>query len=101
MNCDCHSYNRNTGSVPEVVCVNPATGERVSIDSCIAPIVALLWAEGVSTGGSCCGHGTSAPSVVLCDAADADRARKLLSHHAPGRRFEISAWVRAVLAVSE
>ena len=64
MGCDCHSYNREVGTVPAVVLMpppavaafrsNPAAG--ISIDACIAPAVQAVWDAGYITIGSCCGH---------------------------------------------
>jgi hypothetical protein len=37
------------------------------VDGCIAPIVAALNAAGVTTTGSCCGHGAVAGTILLAD----------------------------------
>ena len=46
--------------------INSDRDERtVSIDSCIVDQIQDLWLAGVTTLGCCCGHGKSAPSVII------------------------------------
>ena len=47
-------------------------GDDVSIDLCIAPTIQSLWSLGVVTLGCCCGHGKTAPSVVVQGMEPAD-----------------------------
>jgi hypothetical protein len=69
--CDCRSYNKATGTVPEVVLKRPdwlPDGQRINgvpVDACIADTVQYLWDSGVVTMGSCCGHNKECPSLVL------------------------------------
>jgi hypothetical protein len=45
----------------------PVRGRLVSIDICIADIVAALNAANIETRASCCGHGKQPGSVILDD----------------------------------
>lgn len=71
MSCDCKSYNKQTGTVEEVVLPRPdwmPEGQRVNgipVDACIAEVVRYLWSKGVVTLGSCCGHNKNPPSLIL------------------------------------
>lgn len=49
---------------------------RVHVDSCIAPAVSRLNANGVYTTGSCCGHGKADAEVTILPSS-AHRARSL------------------------
>lgn len=72
--CDCRSYNRPEwgGSTDEIVVTVPkrlqAPGrETVCLDLCIAPSVLALWAAGIKTFGSCCGHNGAVPRTIIVD----------------------------------
>jgi hypothetical protein len=39
----------------------------ICIDACIAEQIVDAWSRGVRTLGSCCGHGSTAPNVVLTE----------------------------------
>jgi hypothetical protein len=66
--CRCRSYNRPDlgGDIEEIVVTMPKhlrdhmgrseDAETVCLDLCIAPAVLTLWAAGIPTLGSCCGH---------------------------------------------
>ena len=59
----------------------------VSIDSCISAAIEKAWGKGVRTLGSCCGHGSNPPSVVLTD----DPEQPMLARiHLPG--FVLYQW---------
>lgn len=97
--CNCHSYNRDTGSEPEAILdmaqYFPGTEdakEQVCIDACIAKTVESLWKERIFTRGSCCGHNNRPPSVVLESAIDAEKARKVIAE-VDNREFDLLAWV--------
>lgn len=49
--CDCHSYNGQTGSTPEVVATPPWSNKTVCLDACIADATQLLWSLGYVTAG--------------------------------------------------
>jgi len=99
--CDCHSYNRQTGTTPERVVQHPSDPDRtVCLDACIADAVTTLWANDVDTRGSCCGHGRGPASIVLASALDAAAARDVLTAEFPERRIEILAWVLANFGVT-
>lgn len=63
----CYSYNWTTGWVPNRVEVNPFTGREVCLDACLADQVLRLWAWGIRTYASCCGHGREGmtPNIVI------------------------------------
>lgn len=42
----------------------------ITIDACIAPTIHHAWNHGVRTLGSCCGHNTNPPNVVLTQDPD-------------------------------
>ena len=98
--CDCHSYNSDSGTVPEIVLTVPWDNKHVSIDACIAHVVRALWDDGIATVGSCCGHGSDIPTILLERAQDADRAIKCVSL-TDGRRFKMLAWVLAEMGCTE
>lgn len=85
--CDCVSNNQPEPDqgTPLVPLPAPPWAERerpIGIDACIAPVIAHLWAQGIVTRGSCCGHNRAAPSLVLGDGVsdeDAGRVRALIA----------------------
>lgn len=50
----------------------PVRGGVVGIDRCIADEIQALWALGIETCNSCCGHNTVLPMIIV---AEADEAR--------------------------
>ena len=57
--CDCGSYEH---------CIPMSVNNKVvHIDLCVAQLVASLEAGGMRPVASCCGHGTTPPSVLLDD----------------------------------
>ena len=70
MTAECFSYNKQTGTVPNVVARNPFTGFDVSLDACIAEEVQGLWKAGIRTVGSCCGHGRMMKTILVADSVD-------------------------------
>lgn len=104
MSCDCHSYNGDFGTVPEVMLTMLTSilpdGERrykdVPVDACIAPVIQHLWDNNISTGGSCCGHGKNRPSIVLSVGEENySRIRELIKEK-DDRQFEITQWKRVI-----
>lgn len=99
MTCDCHSHNGSHGERPEVVLTPPPViaatradpSAGICVDACIADTVAALWASGVLTLGSCCGHGRESPSLVLADGEDPSRAAEVLVR-IDRRRFTLLQW---------
>jgi hypothetical protein len=98
--CDCRSYNGGVGTVPEVVLPSPPWAVHdhpngVCVDTCIAEVVAALWAAGVVTLGSCCGHAgrvaEPGPTLILGDHEDPARAAVLLAE-LDGRTWSLRQW---------
>lgn len=73
-------------------------GERaykdVAIDACIAPVIKHLWDNGVTTGGSCCGHSKAPPSIVLAEGVENYSQIRQLIKEKDNRWFELSQWKR-------
>ncbi|HEJ7836565.1 TPA: hypothetical protein SMH97_004061 [Serratia marcescens] len=72
--CDCHSYNADDGTVPNVILEVPDNirrytdgRERVCIDACIADAILHLWERGLPTLNSCCGHNKHEPQIIIPD----------------------------------
>lgn len=69
--CNCKSYNKPEwgGDRPEVMVPKPDWSERTSdtigLDACIADDILKLWANGIRTLSSCCGHMKAPPSIVV------------------------------------
>jgi len=57
----------------------------------------MLWANGIITGGCCCGHNRMPPSVVLDNAADGQRAIELLRAN-DGRKWDVMQWQLVTLS---
>lgn len=92
--CDCHSYNGQTGSTPEVVATPPWSNKTVCLDACIADAIQLLWSLGYVTAGCCCGHGETEPHVILADHNSEDapvQVAKLLEE-VDGRPWRVGRW---------
>lgn len=65
----------------------------IIIDSCIAGEISQLWARGVRTLGSCCGHGTARPSLVLTNDREMPAlARAVIFELDPSRDWELLQW---------
>ena len=95
--CDCYSPSWFLGSRPAEVLENPFTGEGVAIDYCIADSVSRLWAHGIETKNSCCGHNKAKPIIMLADNSDANTfatVRELLVEYADEREFTLASWNR-------
>lgn len=100
--CNCNIYNLD-GQVhdrDEVVLDRPEwmpDGERVNgvpVDACIANVVEHLWAKGVKTWGSCCGHnGRFGPPALLLDRSEDIRAVRALIAEVDQRIWSLE-WVR-------
>ena len=104
--CDCKSYNQpeKTGSIEEVI-IDPRpyiTGatKAVCVDACIATQILELWACGIETAGSCCGHNRTIgpPSVFLVDPRLAAKAAKVLSSIDVDRDWQILCWSKSYIA---
>lgn len=77
MRCSCVSANNHDGRVPAVFL---SLNERpVSVDACIAPAVSALWAAGIETAASCCGHGIQPPSIALVNPDDKWHAAQVVA----------------------
>lgn len=104
--CDCRSYNRPEwgGTTNEVVLDFRAyfpdeKRETVCVDACIAEEIKMLWAAGVKTEASCCGHnGKSSiacgrPNVMISDPSQAQLTHDIL--RMDGRTWWVSFWAGA------
>lgn len=96
--CDCYSYNKEVGSVPEVILDHaqyfPGTRETVCVDACIVNVIKHLWRNKVETLGCCCGHNTESPSIVLSQNITKEAADKvrLLITEVDSRHFRLFSW---------
>lgn len=64
----CECKNIRIGSFEnQSIVINPFNGKKVSVDRCILPEVYNLWAKGVNTIGSCCGHNKTVPTIVVSE----------------------------------
>jgi hypothetical protein len=96
--CSCRSYNRPepNQTADEVVLQPPFQERTVCVDACIADVVQRLWAAGVVTCGSCCGHnGTWRPSIVLESGTPAAALWTILAED--GRDWEVTQWRRVIV----
>lgn len=104
--CDCRSYNRPEwgGATDEVIldfrAYFPDEGrETVCVDVCIAEAIEMLWAAGVKTEASCCGHNGKSqvacgkPNVMISDPEQAQIAYDILRMDA--RTWWVSFWAGA------
>jgi hypothetical protein len=104
--CDCKSYNKQIGIVEEVVLPRPHflnEGERINgvpVDACIADVVKELWACGVITCGSCCGHNKERASLVIGRNESSELVRKLLgSIDKANRDWQLFQWQERLIEV--
>jgi hypothetical protein len=84
-------------TVPASMCIEKWDGtekREISIDSCIAHVVAHLWESGIKTLGCCCGHKKQNPSIILGDGSTADEARdaELAIAQVDEREFDLLSW---------
>jgi hypothetical protein len=87
--CNCHSYNLETGYVPEgVVCLD----KDISVDNCITIVIGELNRNGCETLGSCCGHGKERPSIVFASGVDFNKARQVIESIGDKRKFQFLQW---------
>ncbi len=96
--CDCHSNAGafEGGKTPPAARAAPSwsTKRFIAVDACIADVIYMLWANGIVTGGCCCGHNREAPSVILetgLTAADCQKAKRLLREN-DGRAWNVMQW---------
>ena len=94
--CRCRSNSNPEwgGDIPPVTLPRPAWSTReqgISIDKCIAQTIQMLWDNGVTTMGSCCGHNRESPTVILDANADAEQAIALLRVN-DGRMWKVMQW---------
>ena len=100
--CNCYSPSFDVGppegqDIGAVLLAPPHLGlERntVSVDACIVPVVKHLWAQGIVTRSSCCGHGKKPPSLVLEDSIPQERAKHIraLIAEVDKRQFDLYSW---------
>ena len=93
--CDCQSYNRpdlgGTSRAPAIRCdvdllVPEDERPLVCVDECIIPQIRALWAHGVETKHSCCGHNRMVPDVGVAHAEAIPLAVQIL------RRSDSRTW---------
>lgn len=65
--------------------------DGVCVDGCIAATVAHLWSRGVQTLGSCCGHGSMPPSLVLAQGETYEAAAEAVAE-VDDREFVLHQW---------
>ncbi len=63
--CECDPKTNHFGSNLRTVQLVDPLGKIVDVDQCISHIIKFLWANGVKTVTSCCGHGRTGPNVVV------------------------------------
>ncbi|MCK4856870.1 MAG: hypothetical protein KAT58_02775 [candidate division Zixibacteria bacterium] len=95
--CTCISYNRpdRGGNTPEVVLdygkyFKTTRSQTVCVDACIAEPIERLWAAGIETGGCCCGHGLTIPTVMIKNPKDAELVFSVLA--ADKRKWHVMFW---------
>lgn len=72
--CNCYSYN-GVGYLAESPVADPnveiplpgGDGKTICVDACIADVVRTLLEEDFALLGSCCGHNTAPPSLVVAN----------------------------------
>ena len=91
--CNCHSYNWDIGTKPEVQ-IEDERGAIIDIDACIADVIKHLWDNDVFTTASCCGHGRKEPSIIIKDDATIEQAERIeeLISKVDKRKFNIFSW---------
>jgi hypothetical protein len=93
--CDCHSYNHDTGTVPEVLVMH--NGKKIALDACIADLIQTLWNHDVSTLSSCCGHNKHPATIVLGEGEENYSSIHQLIVDRDGRYVELSQWRRVIV----
>jgi len=80
--CDCHSYNKDSGTVKEIILNTKDFFDHkektICVDACISDQIIALWSEGIWTLGSCCGHNKDVPNVIIAESASPELAHKVL-----------------------
>lgn len=108
MTCNCRSYNAGVGDVEEVKLTPPpelgvvdCIGDpktAVFVDACIAHVIEHLWANGVLTMDSCCGHGGQfgRPNIMIGSGSTTDDAAQVvdLIAQVDSRQFDVFSWQR-------
>ncbi len=99
--CNCYSPSMHSSSEGKRkgVVFRPPRGlipnkTTVGLDACIANVVWHLWANGVVTLSSCCGHGVKPPSLVLEESISPERAKQVrgLIAKIDARQFNLYSW---------
>lgn len=71
--CTCYSYNADwppkdaPGTAPNVELPLPGGDKTICVDACIADVVRTLLEEDFELLGSCCGHNTAPPSLIVAN----------------------------------
>lgn len=94
--CDGHSDM----TVPAPTWLRNEGRDTVALDGCIADVVPRLWEMSVITLGSCCGHGASAPSLVLAEDQSPKAAHLAIAAIDP-RTWEFYQWRLVNVGASE
>lgn len=61
----CHCINIDFGTYANATAIKTPTGKIADIDNCILDEVRNLWAKGVITHESCCGHNKAAGYIAV------------------------------------
>lgn len=83
--CDCISYNQPEPyqKTPERILTPPESlglgKDTICIDACIVDQVEALWAAGVATLSTCCGHNNQSHRHVVLEPEHADKAKAVLA----------------------
>lgn len=92
--CNCKSDYLQTGMAENVSLISPFTGEKLSIDACLEPVIKKLWQNGVVTLNSCCGHNQKDPSFVVPEVYTEKEIENIKSiiKSVDNRKFKLFQW---------
>jgi hypothetical protein len=90
--CKCRGIGMGTYANQETV-TTPA-GKIVGIDRCLLNDVRKLWADGIETIESCCGHGQTTGYIAVPEAGHAAMAERGWSPDLRANRTGIFTWPR-------
>ena len=104
LTCDCISYNQpETYQKTKSVILRPPFSDKpaegpevphkeVSIDARITEVIKHLWANGIYTLNSCCGHNKENPSVILGNnRKDGEKIREKIKE-VDTRNWDLLSW---------
>lgn len=97
----------NSGKTPEVLLIPPKDlgigKDSICVDACIAEIIKHIWAHGIMTLNSCCGHNKLEPSIILEQGCSEEKALKVkaLIAEIDNREFKLLSWKLTPLALRQ